>query len=339
MRNWSLTLLARNAVVLALLLEVLVFAVLTDRFLTVANFRVVLIQSAVIAILAIPTALLLMSGYLDLSMGSVAGASGVMLGMLLVDQSLVVALPLTIAFAAGIGLVQGVLATRLSLSPLVVTLGFFSAVRGLALVLSEGQLRSGVGAPGLDFLGRGVVLGVPTPVAIAIGVLVLGMAVLYRTRWGRYIVAIGDNPTAAFRAGVAVNAVPMWLYVATAAAAGLAGSVMVARLASAPPTLGQGLELEVLTAVLIGGVAFGGGRGNLLGVVAGVLFVSILGNGLLHLGVRPFWSTLSVGVALVLAAGLEALSRRVEARNMSALAARPGEADGGVDAIRTDASV
>jgi ribose/xylose/arabinose/galactoside ABC-type transport system permease subunit len=308
--------LARNGIVLALVVEIIVFSRLTDNFLTVSNFSLVLLQIAIIGIVAVPEALLLLSGYVDFAVGSTLGLTAVLVGKLLTGQMNVVeACLIVLATSAVIGAAQGLLATRLQFPPFIVTLGFYTGVRGLGFVTSGGQVASQFGTA-FAAIGNGKVwgLGIPISIALAIVAFGLGAAFLYQTRWGRHVVAIGGNPTAAYLAGIRVNLLPFLLYISTALAAGIGGLILTSQLDAAPPTLGDGLELDVLSAVLLGGVAFGGGRGSLLGVAAGVLFIGLLNNGLLLLGVAPFWFRVSSGSALVVAAGLDALSRRIKSR-------------------------
>ena len=315
--------LVRNGIVAALIFEIIFFSVFTDRFLTVSNFRLVLLQTSVIMILAVPSALLLMAGYVDFAIGSITGLCAVYLGRFLSEEvGVVAAIAIVILIAIVIGALQGVLSAPLGLSPIVVTLGFFVGVRGLVFVVSDGRTTSRFGDT-FAIIGRGNVrvLEVPVPVAIAVVTLVLGAIFLYRTKWGRYVVAIGVNSVAAFRAGIRIKLIPMLLYVSTAVGSAVAAMILVSRLDAAPPLLGEGLELDVLSAVLLGGVAFGGGRGSLLGVISGVLFIGLLNNGLLLLGVAPFWFRVSSGIALVVAAGLDALGRRLEGQSTGGLGA------------------
>jgi ribose transport system permease protein len=311
---WNLTTVLRNAIVAALILEVGVFSLIAERFLTVSNLRLILLQTAAILILAVPSAILLLSGYVDFAIGSILGLCAVVLGRLLADGASVVAACATIVvMALGIGLLQGSLVTYFKMPTFVVTLGAFTALRGLAFVINDGRITNRYGDT-FAVIGRGLVRGleIPVPVAIAVVTLVLGALFLYQTRWGRYVKAIGINPSAAFRAGIRIKLIPTLLYGSTAVGAAIGAMVIVSRLDSAPPTLGEGLELNVLSAVLLGGVAFNGGRGNLLGVFAGVLFIGVLNNGLLLFGVQPFWFRVSAGAALVVAASLDALTRRIE---------------------------
>lgn len=318
--TWST--IVRNGIVGALIVEIVFFAVFTDRFLTVSNFRLVLLQTSVIAVLAVPSAILLMSGYIDFAVGSITGLCAVILAKLLGSMGIAPAIAIVVVIAVAIGASQGILSAPLGFSPIVVTLGFFTGIRGLVFVVSDGRTVSRFGDT-FAVIGRGRVrlLEVPVPVAIAAVTLLLGAVFLYKTKWGRYVIAIGVNATAAFRAGIRIKLIPVFLYMATAAGAAVGAMILVSRLDAAPPLLGTNLELNVLSAVLLGGVAFGGGRGSLLGVIAGVLFIGLLNNGLLLLGVAPFWVRVSSGVALVVAAGIDALGRKLEGRSTGGLGA------------------
>jgi ribose transport system permease protein len=309
--------LLRNGIVIALLVEVVFFASQSDKFLTTANVKLVFTQTAATAVLAVPVALLLLSGYIDFAVGSTAGLAGVLMGMYLQggEHSALVGVAIAVAAGAAVGAAQGVLATRLTLSPIIVTLGFYTGVRGLVFVIGDGKVKSRLGS-GLTEIGRGTVpgTGIPYPVAIATALLLLGWLFHTRTRWGRHVVSLGVNPEASRRAGISVNTLPFLLYAASGAGAGIAAVISAARLDAAPPTLGDGLEIDVLSAVLLGGVAFGGGKGSMVGVAAGVLFIGFLNNGLLLMGAPPFWLRVSSGAALVAAAALEGTSRYIERR-------------------------
>ena len=312
----------RNGIVGALVVEIVFFGIFSDRFLTISNFRLVLLQTAVIATLAIPSALLLMAGYVDFAIGSITGLCAVLLGRLLGSMEVVPALMIVVVIGLAVGAGQGILSAPIGFSPIVVTLGFFTGVRGLVFVLSDGRTTSGFGDT-FAIIGRGRVrwLEIPVPVAIAAVTVLLGAIFLYKTRWGRYVVAIGVNARAAFRAGIRIKTIPVFLYMATGAGSAVGAMILVSRLDAAPPLTGEGLELNVLSAVLLGGVAFGGGRGSLIGVIAGVLFVGLLNNGLLLFGVAPFWFRVSAGAALVVAAGLDTIGRRLEGRTTGGLGA------------------
>jgi ribose/xylose/arabinose/galactoside ABC-type transport system permease subunit len=303
-------LLALNALLLGLVALILVFALLNERFLSIDNFRNLLQQSAVIATVAVPTALLLIAGKVDLSIGSTLALGGVTCGLLLANGTpVLVAVAAGIAAGAVVGLLNGLLVTALELSPIIVTLGILTAGRGLALVISPDPLFN-FGST-FEAFGQGRLVGVPYLVLVAATVAAVGGAVLAFAPLGRHIYAVGVNEEAAYLSGVRVKRVVLGLYVVSGAAAALGGVMLAARIGSAPSgALGVGFELDVLTAVLLGGVAFDGGRGRVSGVLLGVLFLAVLGNGLTLENVPASVAALVKGLVLVVAAGLDRIASR-----------------------------
>lgn len=307
----------RNGIVVALVVQIVFFSTQSDKFLTTSNFKLVLTQMAATAVIAVPMGLLLLSGYIDFAVGSIAGLAGAVMGIYLEggDKNVVVGVLIALGVGAAVGGTQGFLATKLTLAPIIITLGFFTGVRGLVFVVTDGKLSNDFGSSFAE-IGRGTFPGtnLPNPIAIAAAILLIGWVFHTRTKWGRHIVSLGVNSEAAHRAGISLNWWPFLLYVSTGAAAGLAAVITAARLDATPPTLGEGFEIDVLSAVLLGGVAFGGGKGSMIGVAAGVLFIGFLNNGLLLMGAPPFWLRVSSGAALVAAAGLEGASRYIDKR-------------------------
>jgi len=310
--------LGRHPLIVILVPMVIYFQVATGQFITADNIRGIALDSAVLAIIAVPGALLLISGYLDLSVGSTLALGAVVAANLMIDHQTVafVAILGAVGVGALVGAVNGCLCSLINLSPFIVTLGTLTAVRGLDLLFSPLPL-SGFGSS-FGALGGGEVLNIPVPVGIAVVVLLAGAAFLILTPAGRYVYAIGVNREAAFLSGIAVRRLPVLLYIASGGAAGLAGAIQAARLDSAPAgSLGTQFELTVLTAVLLGGVAFTGGTGSVFGVALGVIFLGCLQNGLTQLNVPDAWQELIRGLALVAAAALaviqlpNALSRRL----------------------------
>ncbi|WP_283136300.1 ABC transporter permease [Rhizohabitans arisaemae] len=301
----------RSALLIGLILMVVFFTAQSDLFLTTGNIKNIALSSAVLLIVAVPQALLVIMGYVDLSVGSAVGLAGVITGLLIVDQHWSWGAAVLAGLAVGTlgGLVNGVLVAYTKLSPIIVTLGTLQLYRGITQFLRDDP-PSDFGQ-GMALLGRGLYLGVPVPVWIAVLVFALGALFLYGTASGRHVYAIGVNTEAAYLSGVATKRLPLVLYGVIGLAAGLGGVLYAARLDSAPPgTLGVGFELEVLTAVLLGGVAFSGGRGTMFGVLLGVIFLGVLRNGMTLMNVPYFAQAMATGAALVIAAGLDELGRR-----------------------------
>jgi ribose transport system permease protein len=199
----------------------------------------------------------------------------------------------------------------LGLSPIVVTLGGLAGARGLAELISFAKTDYGFG-PTFAKLGNGVFLGLRFPVYLLLLVFVIGFVVWYAMPYGRWMTALGADRVAAHAMGIRVRKIPLVLYVCSALAAGLAGLIVTSQVDAATLSIGQGMELQVVTAVMLGGVAFTGGRGSLTGVLFGVAFIGVLGNGLVLLNINQFFSDVVIGLALVLAAALDVLYRRLE---------------------------
>ena len=293
----------------ALFVSMCVFLGLTrNNFATDGNIRTILLTSAVAVIIAVPLGMLLQSGGIDFSVGSTLGVSVVAGGRFMADYGWnpLVASIAVIALAAAIGAINGLLCARWKFSPIVVTIGMLFLLRGVAFVLSGSEVRRSFGRS-FSYLGRSrwVVLDIPTPVLVAAlwsGIL---LTLWYRTTWGRHAHAGGIDEEASIQAGIAVDRVRFRFYVLTAVAAAIGGLIQLSRLDSAPPVTGQNLELEVLTAVLLGGVAFAGGFGSVANVILGVLFLNVLGNGLIQYRVDPNWSRVVEGAVLVASAGFQ----------------------------------
>ncbi len=300
----------QHILLLGLLALGLVFQLLTGVFLNSGNIRGILLDSAVLLIVSVPAALLLISGYVDLSIGSVVGLGGITAATLLTQGVPTVAAILVALLAcAAVGLLNAVLITVTKLSPLIVTLGTLSLAYGITRGVSSLPLS---GFPA-DFrmIGGGAIAGVPIPVVIAAVVALLGWLFASQVAAGRHVYAIGSNPAASYLSGLRVRLVPMVLYIVVAIFAGFGGIIGASRLGSASSgSLGVGFEITVLTALLLGGISFTGGSGSVVGVVIGVLFLGTLQNGLTLIGIPSFWQNIATGAVLVLAAGLNYLNEQ-----------------------------
>lgn len=307
--------LVKNPLILILVVLVVAVQVATGSLLTWQNMRGVLLDAAVIAIAAVPCALLIIAGYIDLSVGSSLALGGVVAGHVMHSSVASAPLAVLLAMAAGalVGLVNAVVITVLGLSPFITTLGMLTAVRGIDQLISPLPL-SGFDAS-FQFLGIGSIATVPVPVLIAVVVMAVATVFLVAMPAGRHVYAIGVNREAAYLSGIATRRIPFLLYVASGAMAALAGVVTVARLNSAPAgQVGLGFELTVLTAILLGGIALTGGEGTILGVLVGVLFLGLLSNSLTLLGVTSFWQNVASGLALVAAIGIAAATHALRGR-------------------------
>lgn len=289
----------------------IILSILSPYFLTVQNLSSVCRQIAVINIIALGMTLIIISGGIDLSVGSVMAFAGICGTMLLARG-----VPLTVSIAGAIlagaawGLLNALLVTLLRVSPFIATLGTMGAARGLTLVITGGLPV--INLP--EFFGR---LGdgnffrlVPVPLGILVFLAVLTGIILKYTRLGRYTYAIGSNIEAARYSGIPIGRYRVAIYVFGGALTGLAGMIEASRLMTGQPTSGQGYELAVIAAVVIGGGSLAGGEGTVTGTVAGALLMGLISNGSNLLGVSPFWQQVVIGSVIVLAVAVDELRKR-----------------------------
>jgi ribose transport system permease protein len=210
------------------------------------------------------------------------------------------------------------------MNPFIVTLGTLSIVRGVALVASDAQTVSGL-PPLVQTIGTDKVGPIPVPALLVAVLAVLTWVLLARTQWGRWIYAVGGDPDAARRVGIPVGRVLLSVYVLCGLGAGIAGLLVAGRTDAGSPTAGQLLELDAITAVIIGGASFFGGRGTVANVIAGALIIGVIRNGLNLLDVTPFWQSIAVGALVILSLELDVLRGYLEQRLRVAQARRTEE--------------
>ncbi len=286
---------------------VVVFALLNPVFLTPGNLLNVLRQAAPILIVAIAMTFVITTGGIDLSVGSIVALINALAAILIAGGVPwpLVALGL-LAIGAGIGALQGWFIAYQGIQPFIVTLAGLSALRGIALLMTEGfsiPIPTGIG---FVLIGRGWFAGVPAPAWIAVAVALAGLVALSTLRFGRYVTAIGANAEAARRAGIPTRAIVLCVYALTGLAAAAAGIVIAARLGSGSSNAAVGLELEVIAAVVLGGTSLMGGRGSILGTILGGLTIAVIGNGLILAHVSPFFTQIVTGGIILLAVWLNA---------------------------------
>jgi ribose transport system permease protein len=298
--------------VLVLLVALLLFFSLTEeRFLTSRNVEAMLTGAAILWLVSIGLTFVMISGGIDLSMGSMLALVGVMLGVFVNDLGLpvlvAVVLVLLTATALG-GLTNGFLIGRLQLSFLVFTLGTLSLFRGVLNLWSDGQTTQVVSSS-LDAIAFNHVFGAPVPVLIMAATYLVARYVLQSTYFGRDVYAVGGNPAAARVSGISVARTVALVYAIAALFAALAGVLQVARIGAASPLVGETIIFDAAAAVLIGGTSFAGGSGGVTGTAVGVLFLAVLQNGLATAGVESFWQQVVSGVILIAAVLLDRLQR------------------------------
>ena len=300
--------LVNNILLGTLLVMIVFFSYRSSAFLTVSNFTVILTNYAAIGIVVSAMTLLVIAGHVDLSVGSNIAFSGMMSAIAITQYGSSPGVAIVAGLLAGalVGALNGLLCGIMRFNPIIVTLGMLSFLRGVTLLINPTEVY-GLGET-FFFIGNGRFLAVPVLLWLVCGSFALSAAFISSTIWGRYIYAVGVNPQAAFLAALPVKRLLFGLYVATGMAAAVAGVLLASRLDGVSPgSLGLQMELQALTIILLGGVAFTGGRGRILGVITAWVFLGVLDNGLTLLNVPPFIQLVDSGLALMLAASLDAL--------------------------------
>lgn len=282
-----------------------VISCLTPHFFTVANLLNVAQQTVINAIIAVGLTFVIISGGIDLSVGSILAFAGVVMAHALrLGWPLPLAMVAGVAVGAGCGLVNGLLISFGRLPPFIATLGMMSVARGGALLATDGRPVSGFDES-FRWLATGQVAGVPVPVIIMVLVYAAAHFVLQRTKFGRYTYAIGGNEEASLLSGVPVRLYKIGIYVLGGALAALSSVLLTARLNSAQPIAGLSYELDAIAATVIGGTSLMGGQGSVIGTLIGALIMGVLRNGLNLLGVSSFIQQVVIGVVIIAAVLLD----------------------------------
>ncbi|MDC7684158.1 ABC transporter permease [Asticcacaulis sp. BYS171W] len=313
---------------IALIAVLAFFSFAAPNFLSVASFTIMLQHIAIIAILGIGMSFVILTGGIDLSVGSTAGLAGMVAGMLILNgivleplgiviyPSIPLVIAITLAVGALVGLINGALITRFGVAPFIATLGMLYVARGSALLSSNGTTFPNLvgtaahGNTGFPFLGAGQLLGVPVPIWLMIVIAAVAMGVAGRTAFGRYVYAIGGSERAATLAGVRVNKVKTLVYIISGLCAALVGLIISSQLVSAHPATGETLELSAIAAVVLGGASLSGGRGTILGTLIGACVIGVLSDGMIMMGVSEFWQMVIKGSVIVAAVVLDQIQKR-----------------------------
>lgn len=301
--------------VIVILITIAILTILSPHFLSWTNFLAISRGFAMEGMVVIGMTVLLAGGMFDLSVGSTMALSGVVCAWCLSQGwSIPIAIVGALLISAFIGFINGTIVTRVGVNPLITTLGMMSIARGVALVATQGKPISGFPKPFI-FLGQGTIgaipnLPIPFPFIIMLVLIVIADLVLRRARYFRQMYYIGNNAKAALLSGINVNQVLLVSFITTAVMAGLGGVFSTARLASAIPTSFTGVEMRVISAAIIGGASLAGGEGTVIGSLLGLIFMALLSNAMVILGVSVYWEGIIQGTVLVLAVTIDMLSRR-----------------------------
>jgi ribose transport system permease protein len=303
----------------ALIVLFVVFSLASPNFLTFSNISGILLSTAVNGVLALGVTFVIISGGIDLSIGTVMTFSAVMTGVFITNWGLPVAVGVLGGLAAGAfcGVINGLIISKLKIPPFIATLGMLNVTKGLALVISEVKPIYFTDTPSFNTLAMGSVLGaaipgfdIPNAVLLLFVAAIVASLILTKMVLGRYTFALGSNEEATRLSGVNVDAWKIGVYTLCGLFSGLAGVLIAARLNSAQPALGQGYELDAIAAAVIGGTSLSGGEGSILGTIIGAFIISTLTNGLRILSVPQEWQTVITGGIVILAVYLDIVRRR-----------------------------
>jgi len=315
-RTVLLLLRARALVVLVLL--VIIFSALTPVFFTANNLAILTKHVALSAILAIGTTFAILTGGIDLSLGSVAGLSGMVAGLIITNYHLgaFAATIAAIIVALLVGLLNGVLVVRAGVAPFIATLGTLYMARGAALLLSSGRTFPNLASKSSAFaiLGQGSLLHIPIPVCLMLLLYVVAAFIAAQTPLGRHVYGVGGNERAARLAGIEVSKVKLFTYLASAFGAALVGLIIASQLDASHPATGESFELNAIAAVVLGGTSLSGGRGSITGSLLGAFVIGVLADGLVMLGISEFWQMVITGAVIVFAVAIDQFQVRLQAR-------------------------
>jgi ribose transport system permease protein len=301
-----------EGLILVLIVVFVLMWISSPFFLTQQNLLTAASVISVLGVMAVAETLLVISGEIDISIGSVMAATSVLMGVM-VTQGLNVWLAAVIGllFASGVGVVNGIITVYFKINSLVTTLGTYSIFLGVAYAISNTATVS-IGGSGFQVLGSGKVGSIPVPVFFFLGLWLIGLVVARFTALGRHIYATGDSYDAAVRSGIQANMLRMGLFIATALSAGLAGVITTSELGSAAPQIGDPYLLSVVTAVILGGASLRGGRGTMLGTLVAVAILGVLQNGFALLQFSTYLEDTVLGSLLIIAVLTDRLVRRAE---------------------------
>jgi ribose transport system permease protein len=296
--------------ILVLLIFIAALILTTNDFLTLTNLDNLVRQVAVFAILSVGELFVILTGGIDLSVGSILGLSGGVTALLLAAG-----VPIPLAILVGlliglvVGLINGALVSRLGLPPFIATLGMLGIARGVVLLLTGARTIAPL-PDAFDAIANGFILGLPSLFWILILVAVVAAFVLGRMVFGRYVYAVGSNAESARLSGVPVNYVLLAVYSISGLLAGFAGVLTTSRLGAGIPTAGTGYELQAIAGAVIGGASLSGAKGRVLGAVLGALIMALLANGGNLLGIDPFYLQIAIGLLIILAVYFDHLQGR-----------------------------
>ncbi|ESX16028.1 MULTISPECIES: ABC transporter permease [unclassified Mesorhizobium] len=316
---------------IALIAVLIFFSIAAPNFLSTANLILMSKHVALNAFLAMGMTFVIITGGIDLSVGSIVGLCGMVAGYLVLNGidlqfgytvhcNVVEIALITLAVGILIGAVNGLLITRLNVAPFIATLGVLYVARGLALLSSDGRTfpnlvgKPELGTTGFGFLGAGRLLGLPVAIWILIVVALAAAYLAKYTPLGRHIFAVGGNERASRISGVRVNMVKMFVYMFSGFCAAIVGLIISSELMASHPATGESFELNAIAAAVLGGTSMSGGRGTIGGTIVGAFVIGILSDGLVMMGVSSFWQMVIKGLVIIVAVVVDQAQRRLQSR-------------------------
>lgn len=300
--------LSRYGIYIAFLAMCILFSIMNPLFLTPGNIINIVRQVSFNAILAMGMLMVIITGGIDLSVGSVIALASVITASFVRQAAPILPVPVAVlvglAIGALCGMFNGILITKGKLAPFIVTMVSMTMARGAAQLFTKGRPVTGL-AESYDYLGAGFIAGIPVPIYILVLIVLITHFILTYTRTGRYIYAVGGNEQAAVASGLKVDRMKLFVYTFSGIMAALVGVILSARLNSASPILGDGYELDAIAAVVIGGASMNGGKGKVIGTVVGALIIGTISNGLDILNVSSYWQQIIKGIIILTAVLLD----------------------------------
>ena len=290
--------------VIALIILMAVITIINSNFLTANNLLNLLLQVTSNALIAFGMTFVILTGGIDLSVGSIlALSSALTAGLLGSGMPVTLAILISLILGCILGMMNGLLISYGKLAPFIVTLATMTIFRGATLVYTNGNpITKGLSDTFLfQFLGQGYIVGIPFPVIIMFIVFIVLYVLLHKTAFGKSVYAIGGNEKAAYISGVKLNKVKIIIYSISGIMASISGLIITSRLCSAQPTAGASYEMDAIAAVVLGGTSLSGGKGRILGTLIGALIIGVLNNGLNIIGVSAFWQQVVKGVVILIA--------------------------------------
>ncbi|UOF90416.1 ribose ABC transporter permease [Fodinisporobacter ferrooxydans] len=293
-------------IIFAFIFLFVILSILSNSFLTFENIINVLRQISINAILAIGATFVILTAGIDLSVGSIVALAGIVTATFAQSghSNLIISIVMGLAVGLFVGFINGFVTAKWKVAPFITTLGMMAVARGATFVYTGGQPVANLSQSFLQ-IGGGDIAKIPLPVIITVVVSIIFMVLLYKTKFGRYVYAIGGNENAAKISGIKVDKVKIWVYSISGLLAGLAGIILTSRVSSGLPQAGDGYELDAIAAVVIGGTSLMGGKGRLWGSLIGALLIGVLNNGLDLLNVSSYWQQIVKGCIIVAAVMIE----------------------------------